>query len=185
MAQVTQSRITAKDYFQLPEHAELDLIQLIDGQVIIGNTPIIKHQLILGNILVMLADYAKKAGGETLMLPTEVYIDTYNVYEPDVFYMAPNGQCTVDELRVTGAPELVVEILSPSTAKHDRSTKYNAYERNGVQEYWIVDPAYELVEVWTQGDSGFVRQGAYDTEDTFESSVLKETINVAEIFDVK
>ncbi len=184
MTDMTQTRITAEEYFQLPEHAELDLIQLIDGQVVIGKTPFIKHQMILANVLFILVIHSRQAGGEALMLPTEVYIDTYNVYEPDVFYMPPDSSCTRDELRIYGAPELVIEILSPSTARRDRTTKYSAYEQHGVQEYWIVDPAHETVEVYTQGDSGFERVGVFGDDDSFDSGVLAESISAAAIFDV-
>ena len=57
-------------------------------------------------------------------------------------------------------------------------------KKNGVQEYWIVDPAHETIEIWTQGENGFERQGVFDKDDSFDSTVLDESIAVKEIFDV-
>jgi Uma2 family endonuclease len=185
MTDMTQTRITAEDYFQLPEYEENEFIQLIDGEVILPvTTPELKHQYIVGEIFVILRNVAKKKKGRAVMAAAEVYLDENNIYQPDVFYLPPDTKCDTGKRRVTGAPELVVEILSPSTAKYDRTRKYSAYEANGVQEYWIVDPLNATLEIWTQGDDGFIRQGVYDKDDSFESVVLKETINAAEIFDV-
>jgi Uma2 family endonuclease len=184
MADMTDTRITAEEYFQLPEYKEHDLIQLIDGEVIIGMPPVLKHQRIVMTITAILLKIAHKMGGEPFVAPTEVFLDENNTYQPDLLYLTRDTKCEEDGKRLIGAPELVVEVLSPSTAKHDRTTKYSAYEKHGVQEYWIVDPAYELIEVWTQGDSGFERAGAFAPDDEFESVVLAESIDVNAIFDV-
>jgi Uma2 family endonuclease len=90
-----------------------------------------------------------------------------------------------DEKRIVSAPDLVVQVLSPSTAQYDRQEKYQAYENNGVTEYWIVDPLHETLEVWHLRDEGrYNRQGAFACEDSFESAVLGEAISVKAIFNV-
>jgi Uma2 family endonuclease len=183
MNQPTRTRITAIDYYQLPEYDQHDLIQLIDGEVIVGMPPIPKHQRIVREILVLLALLARKKGGEAYTAPIEVYLDERNIFEPDVLYLKPDSQCIVGEKRLTGAPDLVVEVLSPTTAKHDRQQKYQAYQQHGVDEYWIVDPVYEVIEVWTLGDDGlFQRQGVFGREDTFTSATLGEKVTMQEIF---
>ena len=89
------------------------------------------------------------------------------------------------EKRLTGAPDLVVEVLSPGTAKYDRQQKYEAYQQHGVGEYWIVDPLHEVVEVWTLGEAGlFQQQGAFAGDDTFQSTILGESISVKAIFNI-
>ncbi len=187
MVDSTRIRITANDYYQLPAYAQHDLIQLIDGEVIIGMPPVLKHQAIVGEILFLLLTIARRLGGKAYTSPIEVYFDEYNVFEPDVLYIAPDNLdiAQKDEKRIVGAPNLVVEVLSPSTAKFDRQQKYHAYEQHGVNAYWIVDPVHETVEVWTLNESGqFVRQGAYGTDDTFASVALDTEVNVKAIFDV-
>jgi Uma2 family endonuclease len=179
-----QIRISAADYYQLPDYEQHDLIQLIDGEVVIGMPPIPKHQAIVGAIFFILLTIARKKGGKAYTAPIEVYFDEHNIYEPDVLYLAPDSRCSVGEKRLTGAPDLVVEVLSPSTAKYDRQEKYQAYEQHGVGEYWIADPVHEVVEVWTLDAGHFNRQGAYAGEDTFSSRILGETVNVKDIFTI-
>lgn len=183
MIQPTRTRITAADYYQLPEYDQHDLIQLIDGEVIIGMPPIPQHQRLVREILFLLTGISRQRGGEAFSAPIEVYLDEHNIYEPDVLYLKPDSRCTVGDKRLTGAPDLVVEVLSPGTAKYDRQEKYQAYERHGVGEYWIVDPVHEVVEVWTLDEAGmFRRQGAFAGDDTFPSAILGEAVAVKAIF---
>lgn len=187
MVELTRTGITAQQYFQLPEYEQHDLIQLIDGEVIIGMPPILKHQLIIKKILMLLAKYEAATGGVAFPAPTEVRLDENNVFEPDVLYIAADNLTIAqqDEKRILGAPTLIVEVLSPGTAKYDRQQKYLAYEKHGVAEYWIVDPAHETIEIWTQGETNrFERQGAYGVGDRFQSVVLNETLEVKPIFAV-
>lgn len=187
MVQVTRTRINADEYYQLPEYEQHDLIQLINGEVVIGMPPILKHQAIVGEILFLLMTIARRINGKAFTSPVEIYLDQNNVYEPDVVFVAPDNLAITqqDEKRIIGAPNLVVEVLSPSTAKFDRHEKYQAYEQHGVDEYWIVDPLHETIEVWNLGDDGrYNRHGAFADDDTFESAVLSESISVKTIFNV-
>jgi len=130
----------------------------------------------------MFLTIAKKSGGKAFTTPIEVYLDQYNIYQPDVLYLIPNTTCKIEEKRLTGAPDLVVEVLSPSTAKVDRLQKYEAYEQHGVSEYWIVDPAHHVIEVWNLIDGRYKRQGAYATDDNFMSATLNQLVDVKSIF---
>ena len=185
MVESTQTRLSAAGYFTLPEYETHDLIQLINGEVVIGMPPVLKHQDIVREILILFALIARKVGGKAYDSPIEVRLDEHNVFEPDVLYIKPDNLAITqqDEKRIIGAPNLVVEVLSPGTAKIDRQQKYQAYEQHGVGEYWIVDPVHETIEVWTHGeDNLFKRQGVYATEDTFTSSTLAEKVTVKTIF---
>lgn len=184
MVQPTLTRINAESYFQLDDYAEHDLIQLINGEVVISMPPIPKHQEIAGEIFALLRIIARRKKGKVYFSPIEVKLDGDNVFEPDVLYLAPDSQCRVEEKRLVGAPELIVEVLSPSTAKYDRQQKYQAYEKNGVLEYWIVDPVHETIEVWTLSDKKFARQGAFGTGDSFKSRTLQEVVKAKTIFDI-
>jgi Uma2 family endonuclease len=187
MDQPARTRIHASDYYQLPEYEQHDLIQLINGEVVIGMPPILKHQLIIKKILLLLAQVEAQKGGIAFVAPTEVRLDDNNIFKPDVLYILPDNIriAQQDEKRIVGAPNLVVEVLSPSTAKFDRQDKYQAYEQHGVDEYWIVDHVHETVEVWTLGENKqFSRQGAYGTTGTFQSATLGTKVTVKEIFNV-
>ncbi len=184
MAQAIKIRIHATDYYKRTDYAEHTFIQLIDGEVILGMPPILKHQAIVRELLLLLGLIAREIGGTAFIAPTEVYLDIHNVYEPDVLYLTPDTNCRFEEKRIVGAPELVIEVLSPSTAKYDRQEKYQAYEKYGVNEYWIVDPVHEVVEVWQLEDNQFNRMGAFAGNDVFTSQPLNQDINVNIIFDV-
>lgn len=177
------AKMTAESYFQLDDYQDHDLLQLINGEVVIGMPPTPKHQRIVREILVMLTLLAREIGGEALDSPIEVYLDEHNIYEPDVLYMSPDSKCKVLGKRLEGAPELVVEVLSPSTAKYDKREKYAGYEQHGVQEYWIVDPVHELIDVWTFDGGKFMHQGVYSVDDKFASAVLTVDIEVKSLFD--
>ena len=187
MVESTSTRIKASEYYQLPEYERHDLIQLINGEVVIGMPPILKHQLLIKKLLLLLAQVEAQQGGVAFTAPTEVRFDEHNIFEPDLIYISPENISIAqqDEKRIMGAPDLVAEVLSPSTAKFDRQDKYQAYERHGVGEYWIVDPVHETIEVWTLDENTqFSRQGAYGKTGTSQSVTLQTIVEVKAIFDV-
>lgn len=179
MAEVVRSRTRADAYYQLPDYQDKTVIQLIDGEVVIGVAPYVKHQMIVREIMFLFMTIAKQKQGEAFDSPTEVYLDEYNVYEPDVLYLTPDSNCAVTEKNLQGAPDLVVEVLSPSTAKHDRGAKFQAYQQHGVDEYWIVDPVHETLEVWQLAEGRFTLLGAFSSGDTFTSRPLGEDVAVS------
>jgi Uma2 family endonuclease len=73
-------------------------------------------------------------------------------------------------------------VLSESTAKHDKTTKFKLYETHGSHEYWMVDPNYQLIEVWYRVDEHFVQLGVFLEEDTFNSPTLGKTITLQQLF---
>lgn len=184
MVQPTKTRIHATTYYQLPEYEEQNFIQLIDGEVVIDVPPILKHQAIVRELLLLIGLIARKTGGTAFTASTEVYLDEHNIFEPDVLYLTPDTNCQMEEKRIVGAPDLVIEVLSSGTAKYDRREKYQAYQAYGVDEYWIVDPVHDVVEVWQLEGEQFNRVGAFADDDTFESRPLKTTIKVTDIFNV-
>jgi Uma2 family endonuclease len=182
MAVQPKIRISAEEFYELEAYKNDKLIQLIDGEVVISVPPIPKHQEIVGEVLYLLMTHAKQHGGKVYTSPIEVFLDKENIFEPDVLYIKPDSKCKVEAKRLNGAPNLVVEVLSPSTAKYDKQQKYEAYEKHGVEEYWIIDPVHEIFEVWTGKDAKFTRLGAFSKSDSFQSLVLGETVEVKGIF---
>jgi Uma2 family endonuclease len=174
-------KMTAADYFELPETNRI--VELIDGEIIMTPTPVSSHQRIVNRTARLIE--LLMPNGEMLFAPLGVYLDDVNVLEPDILWVSEANRGIVGDY-IHSAPDLVVEVLSPSTSKRDRKDKFELYERFGVREYWIIDPATELVEVWVNQENKFSRQGIYspDDEHTFASPVLgSNNVNVKLLFD--
>lgn len=179
MADMTTSRVSAAE-FDIFTAQEERRFELIDGEIIEMAPPIVPHQVIVLN-----AAFAVKPlipDGQLFISPIEVYLDENNIPQPDLVWVSANSICKVERKRLIGAPDLVIEVLSPSTAKRDKTAKFRLYEQHGTREYWMVDPENDLIEVWKRGESSFVRQGVYGVGDTFESAALGKTVDVSAIF---
>jgi Uma2 family endonuclease len=100
--------------------------------------------------------------GIILWAPTDVVLSPETVVQPDILFVSNERRGIITEPNVSGAPDLVVEILSPGTAERDRELKLNLYARYGVREYWIVDPEDETVEVMELGPEGPLDVRRYD-----------------------
>ncbi len=171
--------MTADEYFKTPETNHLD--ELIAGEYIFHPTPPVVHQMTIGNLIMFL--YKSALQGETVLSPSAIVFDTYHILEPDIFWIRPGGDCNLRDKRSwQGAPDLVVEVLSPSTAKRDRGVKFDVYERHGVGEYWLIDPEARFVEVYQRADERFGRQGVYGVEAAFTSAVLGVEVKVEALF---
>ncbi len=182
MAERVKTRLSAAEFFEMPESTQP--IELIGGEVIMSPTPVPGHQNIVGNVFIILKRIAQKQGGKAYVSPLEAYLDDGNVVQPDVMWIAPDSRCRVGEKHLHGVPDLVVEVLSPSTAKYDKSTKFRLYETHGAREYWVIEPVGAYIEVWRLEEERFALLGVYGTDDeTFASAVLGgQSIEVSEIF---
>lgn len=172
-----KTKMTAEEYFALPE--TLQRQELINGELIIQehgmDAPSDQHQQIVTKLIILLAPFI--ATGELRPSPVDVRVDNVNVVQPDVMWVShQNEQCVMRDGRWYGPPDLVVEILSPSTAKQDKTTKYDLYEQHGVREYWIVDGAMKLIEVYTRVEDKFARHGVFGVGDLFVSPVLGDKV---------
>jgi len=181
MAEQIKTHMTAKEFLQLPE-TNLPL-QLLDGEVIEMNAPALPHQDIVGNIFVLFKLKAKELGGKAYVAPVDVYFDEFNIPQPDVMWLAPDTQCQmIGTERLSGAPDLIAEVLSPTTAHVDRKKKFRLYEKYGVREYWLVEPRDLLVEVWQLQEGRFMLLDTYGVGETFTSSLIG-SVDVALLFD--
>jgi len=116
--------------------------ELIDGEHFVTPSPATRHQIILMNLVRLLLPYLDEHPlGQLLSAPFDVKLSFFTVLVPDlVFFTAERFARLVNEKHATAAPDLVVEILSPGTRRRDKGRKRAVYDREGVQEYWIVDP---------------------------------------------
>jgi Uma2 family endonuclease len=174
----TGTRMTAAEYADLPETNKP--IQLLAGEIVVSPPPVPDHQRVILRFVFRLDTLIPD--GELFVSPIGLYLDEGNVPEPDIVWVAANSRCVVTDKWLEGPPDLIVEVLSPSTARYDRTVKFTLYERYGVREYWLADPAAEYVEVFVLQAGKFVRQGAYGPEDSFQSPVLGKTVDLSGIF---
>lgn len=144
-------------YQSLPEGT---LAQLINNQLVMSPAPTDNHQKILGSIFARLFHYAEENKlGEVRMAPYDVFLDKKNIFQPDILFVATQNGHLVKESGVHGAPDIVIEVLSPSTWHYDYGEKKDAYERCGVKEYWIVDPATKNAEGFALENKEFIPLG--------------------------
>lgn len=136
---------TAMDVFNsLPEGTR---VQLIENVILMEPAPTYSHQHVLLEILLSMANFIRSQGlGQVLFAPFDVYLDQENAFQPDMLFVSRERLHLIKQNGLRGAPDLVVEILSPSTSGYDRTEKKLVYERSGVKEYWIIDPDTQVVQ---------------------------------------
>ncbi len=171
MVTQAKARVRAAEFYAL-QALTADRLELIDGEVVVAHAPNPKHQRVTGNTHLLLRVLEQTIGGKAFAAPLEVYLDEENIPQPDVIWVAAEGKCQVTEKNLVGAPDLLVEVFSPSTERYDRREKFNLYQRFGVREYWMIDADAAYVEVWLLVDLKFVRQGIYGPGEHFSSVVL-------------
>lgn len=130
---------TLMDVFKsLPEGT---LVQLIENNLVMTPAPLFRHQNIQSEIIKSFFLFLHENQiGKLVVAPLDVYLDSENVFQPDIIFISNKNMDIIQEDGLYGAPDLIIEILSPSTAQYDLNQKKNVYERSGVKEYWIVDP---------------------------------------------
>ena len=166
-------KFTVEDYKNLPE-SETKRYELVGGQLVMVPSPSRDHQFTLRNLEFLLWKFVRDSKlGEILFAPLDVVFSDEDVTQPDLIYISNErrGIITPDDVR--GAPDLVIEILSPSTAGRDRTYKKTLYARYGVKEYWIVDPQEKTVEVMSLGEKGFETAKVYWKEDVLLTPLLE------------
>lgn len=179
MAEQTNIRMTAAEFFELPESNQPT--ELLDGELIMSPAPIPLHQRLTRHLYDLLAKLIPN--GEIFFAPTDVHFDEFNVAQPDLLWIAENSRCKVGAKYLEGPPDLIIEIFSPGTTKRDKSDKFSLYERFGIREYWMVDPVEKYVEVYVWDAGKFVRQGVYGENDQFISAILAgKTVELSEVF---
>lgn len=145
---------TYDDYAKMPEGASY---QLIAGEIIMSPAPDLLHQDILGAIFYELRQFVHQSKlGKVFVAPTDVYFNEHDTFQPDILFVSTERKHILKDERIEGAPDLVVEILSPSTGYYDLAKKKDVYEQSGVKEYWIVDPKLKSIEVLTNQNGNFV-----------------------------
>lgn len=148
-----QGEYTLDDYYALPDERR---VELIDGVIYDMTSPMFVHQIIAGEIHGQIREYIQKNKGKCVpaISPVDVQLDCDNktMVQPDVLII-----CDPDKIRrfgIFGAPDFVLEVLSPSTRKKDLTLKLSKYIEAGVREYWIIDPKKKLLLTYDFSEEG-------------------------------
>ncbi|MEW6274510.1 MAG: Uma2 family endonuclease [Bacillota bacterium] len=172
---------TYADYALLPEGAPY---QLIGGKLVMTPAPNTFHQIISMRLEAKFVNFVtEKDLGIILDAPIDVYFEEKETYQPDIIFIAKNRLQIIEKVRINGAPDLVVEILSPSTGYYDLKKKARTYARHGVKEYWVVDPEDQSIEVHVGQEGKFVLNQRVEGEGRVKSLVLEGlAVEAKEIF---
>ena len=151
MEAVEIRKLTVAEFHQMEfDDNDPHQYELLDGELVKKKAPNPRHQLILAELYDQVKAYVRQQSqpGKVLFAPIDVFLDDNSAPQPDLVYLAPDKVNLVTSDGVMGAPTLVVEVISPSSIYRDRVTKKALYERFGVQEYWLVDPADNFIEIY-------------------------------------
>ena len=150
-------KLTYDDYLLFPDDGKLH--ELIDGEHYVTPSPNMRHQAILGVLHGLIWSYLEQHATGSVFVPRfDVVLSEHDVVEPDLLYISRTRAADVlSAQHVRGAPDLVVEIGSPSTRKRDETIKRRLYERSGVTEYWVIDPDVDIVRVYRRMGDRFER----------------------------
>ncbi len=139
-------KLTYEQFRELPDGGKR--YELIRGEVKLTPTPNAAHQAVLGRLSASLDNHTTRTElGEVFFAPLDVRLGADTAPQPDLIFISKDRAGTIQEDFIMGPPDLVVEILSPSTAAHDRATKLQIYAEAGVSEVWLIDPRAGTVEI--------------------------------------
>ena len=180
--QDVQPRFGYSDLLAMPEDGRRYEVQ--GGELVVVAAPLFRHQSAVLEVATILNAYRRKAGGRVVTAPFDIVFDEYDVVQPDVvFFRAERLHLVQLDVVTRAAPDIAVEVLSPSTASIDRGRKMEMFARYGVPEYWIDDPVRLEIEVHAL-DNGAYRCAQIATSgDTVRSVLLPDlAFTTARIF---
>ena len=176
-----QGEWTYDDYARLPDNGWR--YEVIRGELHMSPAPNVAHQDIIVSLIYILQGFVRSRKlGRVLVAPVGVILpDIASPVQPDVLVVLTPNLGIIGE-RVEGVPDLVIEVLSPGTARHDRQVKYRLYAEAGVTEYWIIDPDACAADIYTRRGNAFVPLGHYQRDGAIHSELLPDlTIPMTEL----
>ena len=158
--------------------------ELINGDIVKKSAPSPQHQRLVRNIFKIIDKIIPQIGGEVLFSPIDVFLDDHCVPQPDLVFVSKENIHHITKDGIECVPELVVEVISPSSVIRDRIEKKNIYESFGVKEYWLIDPQNEEMEIYILENKRYeLLSAATRTEGELKSAIFEELkLDLEEIF---
>lgn len=180
MSKLAIRRMNYADYVKIPADGRRH--EIIEGEWYMTPAPDVGHQRVSGKLERLLDEHVTRLGlGEVFHAPIDVVLSDADIVQPDIIFVSSERKAIITEPNIQGAPDLVIEILSPSTAAIDRGRKLALYERAGAREYWLADPAAGLFEIREFASPRRTR--VYSGTQSFESALLPGlTVRLADVF---
>ena len=169
----TQGVWTYDDYARLPDDGKR--YEVIRGELYMSAAPRPLHQRVITRLSFFLEGFLENSAlGTAFVAPIDVILPQKlgDPVQPDIVVVRRESLHIIDELNIRGAPDLLVEVLSPSNPAHDRSLKYDLYAEAGVLEYWIVDPRQRTVEIYLLRDGAYELAGQWGVGEVARSELL-------------
>ena len=180
-----RAKLTNADYVAMTPPANSGpRYQLINGELIQMSGAGYSHQTFLLQLAMQLAMQVQSLGiGEVLVAPYDVHVDQFNTYQPDILFVSSTRRSILGQSAATGAPDVVVEILSDSTRRRDLNEKLPVYAANGVREVWTVDLDAATVAIHDGDGTTLAPSRVFGASDTLTSDAMPGVaIDLAPIF---
>ena len=166
------TKLTVQDYFDL-DAPEGERYELINGVLIMVGSPNFAHQRSSVKLVVRMETFADERDlGWVVSAPFDVLLSDTDVVQPDILFVSKERAEIITPANARGAPDLVVEILSPSTSSRDWREKFDLYAKHGVKEYWIIDPINRIIWLMLLRRGVLETAGEYGEGDTVSSTAL-------------
>ena len=177
-------RLTVQDYLNIPEEDE-NRYELINGELYMAPAPSWEHQESSGNLYSILRAFVlANLLGRVVYSPIDMFLSDGDVFQPDIVFISNERLGIIHSDGIHGAPDLVIEVLSPGTERIDRTLKSERYEMFDVSEYWQANPIAKTILVLRARDGAFERVGLFTEGMTLETPLLPGLrVDVSEVFD--
>jgi Uma2 family endonuclease len=182
MVQPAHVTWTYADYCLLPDDGLR--YEVLEGELHVNPAPTTIHQTVSKRLLFELMLQLEKTGkGIVFDAPVDVIFSTLSVAQPDLLVVRTARRNIISERGIEGAPDLLIEILSPRTQRSDRETKFKLYASKGVAEYWIVDARARRIEVFALGPTGYGEAASFGPGGLACSGIFEFSVAVDGLFD--
>ena len=171
---------TYQDYLQFPDELRCEII---DGEIFdMTPAPTTDHQTVTGEIFRISANHLKDRAlpCRVFVAPVDVILSEKDIVQPDVVIVCERSK--IERRGIFGAPDVVFEVLSPSTEPKDRRRKRALYERSGVREYFLVNPEAEFIEKYALTPAGYGKPTLYEGQESFKVEAIDLEITVQDLF---
>ncbi len=162
---------TYRHYLRLPDDG--NRYEILGGELIMTPAPTVIHQRVTRRLTLSLTEFVEKEEmGEVFFSPIDVVLTDTDVIQPDLLFVARENSKIIKRKKINGAPDLIIEVTSPSTGYYDLVVKKRIYEKHGVKEYRVVDPHLKWIEIYHWEEGKYQMLARAEKSGTVESALL-------------